>query len=269
MKDAYEILDRGYEEHKPVATFLLFSGGHDSLTATHLSASWCQERGLPFKVAHVNTGIGVEETREFVRDTCRQHEWDLVELHADREEQTYEYIVRNYGFPAPGSHSFVYRRLKERKIERLVREAKQDYPRGARVFLLTGIRREESERRMLHADFQRRRRAHVWMAPLEHWSRLDCNDYIASNGLHRNPVVDLLHMSGECLCGAFARVDAMLELEHWFPDTGAYIHGLGQQVGARGHVNCLWGLPAQFAFQPYPEQGLLFSPLCVGCENNR
>jgi 3'-phosphoadenosine 5'-phosphosulfate sulfotransferase (PAPS reductase)/FAD synthetase len=93
------ILDKAYIEHNPVAIFLMFSGGHDSLTATHVGATWANERRIPFKVAHINTGIGIEQTREFVRETCSEHEWPLVELHADREEQTYEYIVRRYGKP--------------------------------------------------------------------------------------------------------------------------------------------------------------------------
>ena len=93
-----------------------------------------------------------------------------------------------------------------------------------------------------------------------------CNTYMDKHGLERNPVVDLLHMSGECLCGAFARKDAMQELELWFPETAEYIHGLERKVEATGHVNCLWGWPAQYAATLHPAQGHLFSPLCVGCE---
>jgi 3'-phosphoadenosine 5'-phosphosulfate sulfotransferase (PAPS reductase)/FAD synthetase len=263
-----EILDRAYEEHKPVATFLLFSGGHDSLTCTHLSARWCLRNDVPFQVAHINTGIGIEQTREFVRDTCAKYQWPLLELHADREEQTYEYTVRKYGFPGPAGHPFMYRRLKERKLERMVRDAKVGHPRTARVMLVNGMRRDESERRKMHADFQRRRGAQCWIAPLEHWTKLDCNQYLAAYSLPRNPVVDLLHMSGECLCGAYARQGEMKDLEMWFPKDAAYIKSLEAEVEALGKASCVWGYSARYAAQVHEDQQLLFSPLCVACEAN-
>lgn len=258
-------LDTAYMEHRPVAIFLMFSGGHDSLTATHFGATWASKHGYPFKVAHINTGIGVEKTREFVRETCREQDWPLVELHADREEQTYEYIVRKYGFPGPPGHPFMYRRLKERKVERLVREAKTK--RSDRVFLLTGMRRAESVRRMAHGQFQRRIGAQVWLAPLEHWSKADCNAYMDEHGLRRNEVVDLLHMSGECLCGAYARVDEMRDLETWFPDVAERLHELERMAEAEGHASCIWGYAARHTNQVNRAQEHLFSPLCVGCES--
>lgn len=263
---AQALLDKQYLVHKPVAVYLMFSGGHDSLTATHVGATWATERHIPFSVVHINTGIGIEQTRQFVRQTCLVNGWNLRELHADREEQTYEYIVRKYGFGGPGSHPFLYRRLKERKLERLVREAKTGHPRTARVMLVTGMRRDESVRRMGHGDFQRRRGAQVWSSPLEHWSKRDCNHYLEYHDLPRNEVVDLLHMSGECLCGAFARIDEMQDLEHWFPETAAYLHELEREVEALGHASCIWGYSARYANEVNAAQGHLFSPLCVGCE---
>lgn len=263
---ARDILDSLLAEHNPVATFLMFSGGHDSLTATHLAAQWCLDRDVLFKVAHINTGIGIEQTREFVRDTCEQLDWSLEELEADREEQTYDYIVRKYGFPGPAGHPYMYRRLKERKVERLVREAKAGHSRMSRVLLITGMRRDESIRRMIHADFQRRRGAQVWAAPLEHWVKADCNRYLEAHGLPRNPVVDLMHMSGECLCGSYARPDEMRELETWYPETAEYLHSLERQVEAGGIASCVWGHAARHTNEVHPAQQHLFSPLCVGCE---
>lgn len=266
VAEAEAILDRAYIEHQPVAIFLLFSGGHDSLTATHVGAKWASDRRIPFTVAHINTGVGIEQTRQFVRQTCMTQGWNLRELHADRTEQTYEYIVRKYGFPGPAGHPYMYRRLKERKVERLVREAKVGHPRSSRVFLITGMRREESQRRKMHVDFSRRRGAQVWMAPLEHWSKGDCNRYLEAHDLPRNEVVDLLHMSGECLCGAYARPDEMVDLEHWFPETAAYLHDLEREVETLGIASCMWGHPARYAAAVHPAQGHLFSALCVGCE---
>ena len=46
-------------EHRPVKTFALFSGGHDSICSTHLA----MESGVADAVVHVNTGIGIPQTR--------------------------------------------------------------------------------------------------------------------------------------------------------------------------------------------------------------
>ena len=34
----YEVIDQAVAEHKPSHVFALFSGGHDSLTSTHIAA---------------------------------------------------------------------------------------------------------------------------------------------------------------------------------------------------------------------------------------
>jgi len=39
------------------------------------------------------------------------------------------------------------------------------------------------------------------------------NDFMADNNLKRNEVVDLIHKSGECLCGAFAKPGELKRLD--------------------------------------------------------
>src|SRR4029077_14780455 len=95
-------------KYKPRAVFGLFSGGHDSLTCTHIASL------VPAftAAAHINTGIGVDETRDFVRDTWRDRGWNLLEYKAAEnpradgtpDPQDYRAIVRKFGFPGPGSH---------------------------------------------------------------------------------------------------------------------------------------------------------------------
>ena len=65
----------------------MFSGGHDSLCAAALASLHPLFAGA----IHINTGIGIEETREFVRDTCERHFWPLHEIHAP--EGKYEQMV--------------------------------------------------------------------------------------------------------------------------------------------------------------------------------
>lgn len=69
---SYSILDEAVKLFKPVYAIALFSGGYDSLVTTHAAMSYMEQAYplLPRFVAHINTGIGIEATRTFVRETC-------------------------------------------------------------------------------------------------------------------------------------------------------------------------------------------------------
>ena len=45
-------------------------------------------------------------------------------------------------------------------------------------------------------------------------------------------------MSGECLCGAYARPNELKEIELWFPETGKWLRDLERRVRAAGFP---WG----------------------------
>jgi tRNA(Ile)-lysidine synthase TilS/MesJ len=101
--------------HKPKHAVALFSGGYDSLVTTHLTMSYMERYypKLPRFVAHINTGIGIEETRTFVRETCKQYGWTLKEY---TTEYNYDDLAMEYGFPGPAMHGVMYIKLKERPI---------------------------------------------------------------------------------------------------------------------------------------------------------
>lgn len=229
--------------------FVLFSGGHDSLCATH----YAMNNDLATEVVHVNTGIGIEQTREFVRDTCAAHGWPLNEL---RPAARYDDIVSEHGFPGPGSHAIIYRLLKERPLAAFARERKPR--RGHPLIYVTGVRSQESTRRTRHVkEFQPDpKRGWAWHAPIFNWTKADCNAYIDEHGLRRNEVVDVLHMSGECLCGAFARPGERDELRQWYPETWAHIATLEARVGAA------WGQPPD---RVHPRQLRFAGMLCTDC----
>lgn len=228
-------LDDAILEHRPSHVFGLFSGGHDSLCSTALAA-----KHPAFTAAvHINTGVGIEATRDFVRDTCRARGWPLIEMHPDAK--TYRDLVAEKGMPGgPRAHNTMYYWLKQRQVRRLVREHKQGH--DGRVVLVTGIRTQESERRMQSAMAVpvHRLGAQVWVNPILAWSKIDCNEFLASEGLDRNPVVDLLHRSGECLCGALAHHSEMRDIEAWYPATAATLHEYEQLARDRGHLEDVW-----------------------------
>lgn len=255
IAEAKDILCRAIREFNPSHVFAMLSGGHDSLCASHIASQHPRFSGA----VHINTGIGVEETRQFVRDTSLHLGWPLKEY---QSHISYRSIVLEHGFPGPAGHSFIYRRLKERCIERLVREHKTH--RRDRIVLVTGCRRAESERRMGTAVDIRRQGARVWTAPIINWLPEDKNDYIASHGLKRNRVVDTLCMSGECLCGAFAKPGEIVEIEAAYPKAAAVIRELESAARDAG-VHAKWGTrPPQ---KPDPRQGSM--DLCWSCEAMR
>lgn len=252
-----DLIDLAVAEHPPVvAVYGLFSGGHDSLTSTAIAASHPK-----FTAAvHINTGIGIEETREFVRETCQEQGWPLIELHA---EAKYEDLVLNRGgFPrGPKSHNSMYWYLKQKSLDRLIRETKTHHK--DRIVLVTGIRVQESVRRMNAAISVpiRRDGASVWVNPILQWSAADCLDLMEQRGLRRNPVVDLLHRSGECLCGALAGEGEIHEIDLWYPDAAKRIHDLEQKARDAGLKNTRWA-----SAKAWGDAEPLTLPMCATCQ---
>ncbi len=252
------MLSDAIQEHDPVAVFGLFSGGHDSLCATAVAAK--HER---FTAAvHINTGVGILDTREFVHETCRERGWPLIEMHPDAK--TYRDLVAEKGMPGgPKAHNTMYYWLKQRQIRRLVKEHKTTL--HSRVALVTGIRAEESERRMNSAMAEpvHRLGAQLWVNPILTWTKADCHDFMEAESLRRNTVVDLLHRSGECLCGALAHRSEMAEIELWYPHEAMDLHAYEQIAKDNGHPETVWAgrfrgnrsqLPLDFVH-----------PLCSSC----
>lgn len=247
-------LDEAVAHHSPSHLFALFSGGHDSLCSTAVAA-----KHSTFTAAvHINTGVGIEATREFVRETCAARSWPLIELHPDAK--TYRDLIVEKGMPGgPKAHNTMYYWLKQRQVRRLVREHKVGL--HGRVGLVTGIRVAESERRMsaVMSAPVHRIGAQVWINPILDWTKRDCHDFMASEGLPRNQVVDLLHRSGECLCGALAHSGEMREIEQWFPETAAVLHGYEQLAEQSGHPETVW------AGRLSGRISRMQLPLCVSC----
>lgn len=231
VAQSHAILNQAFAEHAVAAMFGLFSGGHDSLVATHLASQHPRFTAA----AHMNTTIGIEATRRFVRSTSEAYQWRLREF---LPPATYREIVLEHGFPGPGGHRFMYIRLKERSVRQLVREAKTR--RADRIMLVTGVRLSESTRRMGNVEPIARDRAQLWVAPILHWTDDDKDEYMALHSLPRNPVVDRLCMSGECLCGAFAKPEEMAELEEAYPEVAEELRGLERDAAAAG-VYARWG----------------------------
>lgn len=245
----------------PRACFVGFSGGDDSLAVTH----WMMTHVPGCKVLHINTGIGIEKTRVHVRETCSRFGWPLVEIRAKEDcGQDYRDIVLEHGFAGPPMHRRMYQRLKERCVEKLVRDHKRE--RLDKILIATGIRQDESIIRMGYGDrVVNTKGSQLWVSPLYWWPKERFMAYIAEHRLPRNPVSEILGMSGECLCGAYAHKGEKALVRIVCPETAAYLDRLEAEVRAAGHD---WGWEDR---PPTALEGpslfdLLDMPLCRGCE---
>lgn len=227
VKEAHNLVDWGVENYITedgrtcAGVVVLFSGGNDSTVLAHLF----KDRAT--HAAHANTGVGIEATRQYVRDVCEQWGLPLLERKAPRVEDSYRTHVLTYGFPGPGAHHKMFQRLKERALEQVRRELVRQ-PRRERVVFLAGRRRTESDRRNSVPEMERQGST-VWISPLINWTKPDMNTYRLIHGdVPVNLVADLVHMSGECLCGAFAHKGEREEISEWYADAFAEIAELDQ-----------------------------------------
>ena len=253
------IILEAIERYKPRKVFALFSGGLDSLTSTHTAMA----SGLVDGVVHIATGTGIPETEQYVRDTASHLRWDLhiyrppLDIETGQRGEQYRNMVLKHGFPGPGAHRFTYTLLKERPLRALLRDYKEK--RSDHIILITGVRSQESTRRMGHVEPIQKDGSKVWVAPIHAWSKLDCRQYADAHGLEINPVVDLLRMSGECLCGAFAKEGEKAEIRCWYPQVAGWIDGLEADAKQAG-MPSVWGRrPSTHRLSPVPGM------LCQDC----
>lgn len=249
-----------------VRRYVGLSGGNDSVAVAH----WMMNNVDGCEVVHCNTGIGIKRTREFVRDTCATYHWPLTEIRAKEDcGQDYRALVVEFGFPGPAGHQMMYNHLKDRCIEKLVRDAKAHLTGGAkrkaRVMIATGIRKDESQRRMGYGlRVVNRRGAQVWTNPIYWWTASQRDAYRAAHRLPTNPISAALGMSGECLCGAYAHPGEKELVRAVCPETGAELDDIERDVLAAGHTWGWEGRPPHGARNTRRKPK--FMPFCVGCE---
>lgn len=238
---------------QPIKTFCMFSGGNDSMVVAH------RFRDDYDALYFMDTGTGVDEGPEFC---VRAHvekvaEWLDKPLVVIEAGEAYERMVlggnilkrgdrtgereEGIGFPGPGMHGKAYTRLKERCTEELLRRTKVGHSRMASVLFISGIYRDESDRRESRDPLTEKGSA-KYVNPLTDWTKANMLRYRREHKLPESDIAALLHRSGECNCGAYANaVEERAMLEACAPRTFARIRDLEQRAEAAGLRWCRWG----------------------------
>lgn len=265
IQTSKKILQESLAKHDPVKTYLLFSGGHDSLVSTHVSERILSEMGLNPTVLHIDTTIGVPAVEEYVEETAEQFGWDLrIIRNEEHRGKSYEEWVLDEGFPAARDHKYIYIHLKRCAVEQVVREVKED--RFDRVLFVTGVYKGESDRRAAFHEIERRDGAQVWLNPCFHWTAAQMGQYRHENDLPINEVAAELGKSGECMCNAFG-LDDLESLRYVCPALADKIERLDEETTRRGFP-WAWDareVPLRWILEKRGGQKNMFAPLCSDC----
>jgi 3'-phosphoadenosine 5'-phosphosulfate sulfotransferase (PAPS reductase)/FAD synthetase len=182
--------------------YALFSGGEDSLVATHRTMTEYDADG----VIYLDTSSSLPDNDRYVRETCEELGWELEILEPTCSLKEF---AKN-GFPKAASHSWAYRYFKGHALGRFTTQCD-----GEPIYT-TGVYKAESERRFrnIEAEYQDgpggRWKFH---AIIHDWTEDEIQQYIEEHDLPRNPVVEDLGRSGDCFCLAFdTRDEALLDL---------------------------------------------------------
>lgn len=253
--DAWRLYSDAMVEHKPRRVFALFSGGNDSKVLVHWAKNQLGHRldGAVF----IDTSIAAPGVRDFVEEFCADREIPLKVLETPYSE--FVAMCREHGMPGPGVHRYSYIRLKERRIDDLIREHKERWK--DRIMLLSGVRSAESIQRMGRAVPVSRDGAQVWVNPLIDWTNRDMAQYRKRYELPTSDAAALMHRSCECNCLAYpskGEREMMLSIwPAWYEEKFGWLE---RELRAAGHRFWMLGMPRPNANEASP------GPLCNDCQ---
>ena len=117
MHKSLAIINEAIDTFQPYKVFALFSGGNDSVCSVHVASHAKQFDGAVF----IDTGIKVQQTLDHARATAEHFGWKFQIV---QTPESYDQIVLKHGFPGASVHRYMYIMLKERALDRLMRETK-------------------------------------------------------------------------------------------------------------------------------------------------
>ena len=199
----------------------LFSGGKDSMVA-------CLEAGVK-EVVYCRTGVGLNE--EYVVKTCKRFGWKL-HIVEPKEGETYEDFVRRFGFPHQGIHNTIMGMLKWHPMRKWYSTQKK---LGRDIIYISGRRKKESARRkrMKSNKEYLEMDGIKFYSPIFDWSTGEVWVYLEEHNIDRSPIYETMHLSGDCMCGAFSQKGESGILSIFHPEMAKRFRRMEAEYGGK------------------------------------
>ncbi len=271
-----EIFEIGIKQWKIDSFYVAYSGGKDSGIALDLCAKNFPKQ---FKgVVFVNTGIATTQTIEFVKKFCNDRNYPLFILRPEeviRKKNdgliySYENLVLKWGFPTVQGHNVTMRWLKYFPMRQFLEDR---IKAGEKPALISGIRKKESARRFRNKNSSataiNRDGKMIFVKPLYFKDNNWVMKYFIENDIKRSPVYETLHISGDCLCGAFAQRDEAKLLQMFHPEVFEKIKQIEKKLKEKNHKYAkkygTWGNSNIQSIEEIEAQSTLEEFVCNEC----
>ena len=140
----------------------------------------------------IDTGVSIDGWLDFVKEETAHQGWLLKII---RTPESYEDLVRLYGFPGPKLHRVMWSALKERALRIFAKE----HPSAV---LASGVRKHESAKRFRSVKAGGTFAGLQVVQPIADWRTPKVWAYLEAHGGRRAPAYEHLGISGDCGCGA-------------------------------------------------------------------
>ena len=244
-KEPNEILQEAIDDYNVDSFYVAYSGGKDSgIVLDYVAKNFPKQfKGAMF----CNTGIGVKECINFVREQCKKNNYPLFEVKTEDvlrkkdnkygrkkgEAFSFEDLVLQFGFPKQSMHDKIMGILKHQPMREFINKRMEA---GEKCGIISGVRKKESKRRTMKSKkyiFKHERGA-FFISPLFFKSNSWVSEYYIKNDIKRSPVYQTLHISGDCLCGCFAQKEELKLLEMFHPETFNEIKRIEKELMEKG-----------------------------------
>ena len=233
-----------------------YSGGKDSGIVLDLVATKYPNF---FKgVIYVDTGIGTDDTKNFVIKFCKEKNYPLHILSpenvtakgkgnlANGQPFNYENLVKTFGFPKQSFHNNTMAWLKYYPMRAFIDSR---WEKGERPALISGVRKNESARRKHASKYTScpldKSDSIIFVKPIYYKTNSWVSEYWIKTGMKKSPCYNTIHLSGDCLCGCFADSKELKLIEMFHPEVFKKIKDLEKLIDKEGTKNArknkTWG----------------------------
>ena len=216
------------------ATILLaFSGGNDSRCLAHVTKKLFTNSPFRIELAAIDTQLGMDGWRESVLDFAKWIDLPVTFWGGEGRKFYSEWVEKN-GWPGNVHHSIVQNRLKGRAYDKMYKAGRTATPAvmrrdGVAVWILSGIRKYESQKRQRLVSPYSWREGALFINPLFYWHNEDVIDYMIANDVPFSPFTQ-----GDCKCGATVKnpTQELADMQKNAPELSGFLESL--------RPNCAW-----------------------------